>query len=50
MSEVSLLAELAQARGLTSAIRLVARLEKEHGYGWRAVGDRENNYGSVNWK
>ena len=26
----------------------MTQLEREHGYGWRALGDRENNYGAVN--
>lgn len=43
-----LLASLAGARDLATAIRCVKELEKDHGFKWRAVGDREGNYGSIN--
>ncbi len=43
-----LLRELIQTRKLADARGLAERLRKEHGFGWRAVGDRENNYGAIN--
>jgi hypothetical protein len=43
-----LLSELAGTRSLDEARRVVAKLEKDHGFRWRALADRENNYGSVN--
>lgn len=43
-----LLVSLAGARDLATAIRCVRDLEKDHGFKWRAVGDREGNYGSIN--
>jgi hypothetical protein len=47
MKAESILAELAHARQLTVAQKLVAALEKL-GFRWRAVGDRENNFGHIN--
>jgi hypothetical protein len=44
----TLLAKLAQATKLGEALDFVADLEKSHDFTWRAVGDRENNYGSIN--
>lgn len=44
----TLLAELASCRRLADARRIVDGLEKEHGFLWRAVGDREGNFGTIN--
>ncbi|MFL5346778.1 MAG: hypothetical protein ACJ8AT_18510 [Hyalangium sp.] len=44
----TLLAELAYCRRLSDARRIVSTLEKEHGFTWRAVGDREGNFGTIN--
>lgn len=43
-----LLANLGEGRLLLQAKELVRELEKEHGFRWRAVGDRENNFGTIN--
>jgi hypothetical protein len=43
-----LLVALACTRDLQEAQRITERLEREHDFRWRAVGDRENNYGSIN--
>src|SRR5439155_17096904 len=43
-----LLARLAKTRVLAEARDLVGTLESEHGFKWRAVGDREGNYGNIN--
>lgn len=44
----SLLAELAQTREHTAASTIVRQLEEAHGFRWRPIGDRENNYGLIN--
>jgi len=44
----ALLAALAKTRNLSEALDLVPSLERDHGFKWRAVGNRENNYGSIN--
>src|SRR5690349_4090544 len=44
----ALLATLARTRNLSEALDIVPTLERDHGFRWRAVGDRENNYGSIN--
>ncbi len=43
-----LLAKMARARSLAQANDIVADLERDHGFRWRPVGDREGNYGSIN--
>ncbi len=43
-----LLVKLARSRSLADAADFVALLEREHGFKWRPVGDREGNYGSIN--
>ncbi|HYO59833.1 hypothetical protein [Archangium sp.] len=44
----ALLVKLAQTRSLDEARQYVGALVKEHKFTWRPVGDRENNYGSIN--
>jgi hypothetical protein len=39
---------LAKAQDLGTAVDAVRGLEAEHGCKWRAVGDREGNYGNIN--
>ncbi|HEX2253664.1 MAG TPA: hypothetical protein VHQ65_10390 [Thermoanaerobaculia bacterium] len=49
MSDVhSLLSSLLDERGLKKALEIIENLEDAHGFGWRAVGGRENNYGTIN--
>lgn len=43
-----LLPELLSSEMLNDARDVVSELETEHGYEWRAVGDREANYGHIN--
>src|SRR5438128_7238866 len=43
-----LLVRLAQTRILADARDIVGVLEHDYGFKWRALGDREGNYGSVN--
>jgi hypothetical protein len=43
-----LLARLAKTRSLAEARDIVGALETDHGFQWRAVGDREGNYGNIN--
>lgn len=43
-----LLLNLANATDLEAALKSARHLERDCGYKWRAVGDRENNYGQVN--
>src|SRR5688500_4504038 len=43
-----LVRKLAQTRALEEALTIVNALLKEHDFTWRPVGDRENNYGSIN--
>lgn len=43
-----LLLVLAKARTAEQAREVVEQLERAHGYKWRPVGDRENNYGTIN--
>lgn len=47
-SATATLLRLAAVRELGPARRLVRQLEQSHRYGWRPVGDRENNYGIIN--
>ena len=42
------LASLVNTRSLGDARDLVAILERDHGFTWRPVGDREGNYGNIN--
>ena len=44
----ALIRRLAQTRNLDEALAAVDVLVKEHKFTWRPVGDRENNYGSIN--
>ena len=44
----SLLAKLASTRTLSDANDIVAQLQKVHDFRWRAVGDREGNFGTIN--
>lgn len=44
----ALLAKLARARNLADARGVVDALTREHSFGWHPVGNRENNYGSIN--
>lgn len=43
-----LLVKLARTRSLAEAIDYVSLLETSHGFKWRAVGDREGNFGNIN--
>ena len=43
----ALLVDLARSRSLPEILRLIVKLEKSHGFGWRAVGDRESNCGTI---
>ncbi len=44
----ALLVKLAETRNLDEALAAVGLLVKDHKFSWRPVGDRENNYGSIN--
>lgn len=43
-----LLIKLANTRNLAEALDCVTDLENSHGFKWRAVGDREGNFGNIN--
>lgn len=45
---LDLVVSLAQSRSLSEAHGIVQRLTQDHGFTWRPLGDRENNYGQIN--
>jgi hypothetical protein len=47
-SAITAVRKLAQARRLDDALAIVEALVAQHNFSWRPVGDRENNYGSIN--